>query len=237
MVSLRLKELRDSLKLSQKKMGDMLGIAQTTYANYESGKANIPDELKTKLINSVGLNVNWLLTGNGEMIVSAVSNPSSSNQLAIDSGEYKTPSGKTILIQKDSSTYSVPILASKVSAGPGCEWSQADFRELRMPTLEKFFLGYPKDDIFAAEVVGDSMQDIDLIDGDFVFAFHNRVRGNGIYVMALDTEVIVKRLEIDTVERKLRIISKNSDYPDKVVDPDRVIILGKVIGWLHRYAN
>ena len=81
------------------------------------------------------------------------------------------------------------------------------------------------------------MQDIDLIDGDFVFACHNVVRGNGIYVLAMDTEVFVKRLEIDSIERKLRIISANADYPDKVVDPDRVTILGKVIGWLHRYAN
>lgn len=230
----RLRMIREANGSSQARFAAKFGIAQSTYGQWEIGKRAIPDEFKVQLSN-IGVNLHWLLTGEGQMI----KNTMEGTKLQLDpSNSYRTPSGQVYPYpdQRDA-TYSVPILASKVSAGPGCEWSRADFRELRMPTLEKFFLGYPKDDIFAAEVVGDSMQDIDLIDGDFVFACHNLVRGNGIYVMALDTEVIVKRLEIDTVERKLRIISKNSDYPDKVVDPDRVIILGKVIGWLHRYAN
>lgn len=234
MVNSRLRELRDSLNISQKKMGAILGIAQTTYANYESGKANIPDELKIKLIGEFDLNINWLLTGIGSMYLGGAED----KPLPQKSTEFKTPGGRTYEVaSSNNATYTVPILASKVSAGPGAEWASGDFRELRMPTLEQFFLGYPPDDIFAAEVVGDSMQDIDLIDGDFVFACHNVVRGNGIYVLAMDTEVFVKRLEIDSIERKLRIISANADYPDKVVDPDRVTILGKVIGWLHRYAN
>lgn len=221
----RLRQIRVEMNLSQAEFALKFGIPQSTYAKYEKAGRSVPYELMQALGN-IGINIHWLVTGFGPEKID------NSNQ-----DTFISSSGKTYPVILGNSTYSVPILASKVSAGPGCEWSQSDFRELRMPTLEKFFLGYPKDDIFAAEVVGDSMQDIDLIDGDFVFACHNLVRGNGIYVMALDTEVIVKRLEIDTVERKLRIISKNSDYPDKVVDPDRVIILGKVIGWLHRYAN
>lgn len=223
----RLRSIRQNTGLSQAKYANLYGFPQSTYAQYEKGGRSIPIEFM-EILAKDGVNMNWLITGSGPMYMDG---------RQVEDLEFRTPSGKTLSVTGSDHGYSVPILASKVSAGPGCEWSQSDFRELRMPTLEKFFLGYPKDDIFAAEVVGDSMQDIDLIDGDFVFACHNLVRGNGIYVMALDTEVIVKRLEIDTVERKLRIISKNSDYPDKVVDPDRVIILGKVIGWLHRYAN
>ena len=186
----------------------------------------MPDDLKI-LLSQMGIDLNWLITGKGSMYLSSE-----------EKTQYRTPGGRTYEVaSSNNATYTVPILASKVSAGPGAEWASGDFRELRMPTLEQFFLGYPPDDIFAAEVVGDSMQDIDLIDGDFVFACHNVVRGNGIYVLAMDTEVVVKRLEIDSIERKLRIISANADYPDKVVDPDRVTILGKVIGWLHRYSN
>lgn len=128
----------------------------------------------------------------------------------------------------------MPILASSVSAGNGQEWLPADYSGEMLPTLESFFLGYPKDDIFAAKVVGDSMIGIDLLPGDYVYACHNRIEGNGLYVLVLDNETYVKRLEIDKIDRKIRIISENDHYPDKVVDPERVIILGKVIGWLHR---
>lgn len=207
-------------------MGDLLNIAQTTYANYESGKANIPDELKIKLLNKLKLNINWLLSGYGNMFIDEVypeSNPI-----------FKTPSGKSYPITTDSAIYSVPILASKVSAGNGQEWLPSDYSGETLPTLEKFFLGYPKDDIFAAKVVGDSMIGIDLLPGDYVYACHGRIEGNGLYVLTLDNETYVKRLEIDKIDRKIRIISENDHYPDKVVDPERVIILGKVIGWLHR---
>lgn len=226
MVSLRLRELRDSLGYSQKKMGDLLNIAQTTYANYESGKANIPDELKIKLLNKLKLNINWLLSGYGNMFINE--DYPESNPI------FKTPSGKSYPITTDSAIYSVPILASKVSAGNGQEWLPSDYSGETLPTLEKFFLGYPKDDIFAAKVVGDSMIGIDLLPGDYVYACHGRIEGNGLYVLTLDNETYVKRLEIDKIDRKIRIISENDHYPDKVVDPERVIILGKVIGWLHR---
>ena len=226
MVSLRLKELRDSLGYSQKKMGDLLNIAQTTYANYESGKANIPDELKIKLLKQLKLNMNWLLSGYGNMFISD-NDPESSST-------FVTPSGKSYPVSSDVATYSVPILASKVSAGKGEEWLPSDYSGESLPTLEKFFFGYPKDDIFAAKVVGDSMIGIDLLPGDYVYACHGRIEGNGLYVLTLDGETYVKRLEIDKIDRKIRIISENNHYPDKVVDPERVIILGKVIGWLHR---
>lgn len=149
---------------------------------------------------------------------------------------FKTPSGRE-LEAKTAIQYSVPILASRVSAGGGAEWEAEDFREERMPAPLEFFMGYPKEEIFAAEVVGDSMQDIDLMDGDYVFACHGVVKGNGIYVLTLETEVYVKRLEIDVFERKVRVISENRHYQDKIVDMDRVVILGKVIGWLHRNVN
>ena len=226
MVSIRLKKLRDSLGYSQKKMGDLLNIAQTTYANYESGKANIPDELKIKLLKQLKLNMNWLLSGYGNMFISD-NDPESSST-------FVTPSGKSYPVSSDVATYSVPILASKVSAGKGEEWLPSDYSGESLPTLEKFFFGYPKDDIFAAKVVGDSMIGIDLLPGDYVYACHGRIEGNGLYVLTLDGETYVKRLEIDKIDRKIRIISENNHYPDKVVDPERVIILGKVIGWLHR---
>ena len=218
---IRLKEIRNELSYSQSKFASLLDVPQSTYSKYELGFA-VSDKLLLGLYK-LGINLNWFITGQGEKY----SDKS-------DSAEFKTPSGKSYPVTADSAIYSVPILASKVSAGNGQEWLPSDYSGESLPTLEKFFLGYPKDDIFAAKVVGDSMIGIDLLPGDYVYACHGRIEGNGLYVLTLDNETYVKRLEIDKIDRKIRIISENDHYPDKVVDPERVIILGKVIGWLHR---
>ena len=215
----RLREIRQKLNESQASFSSKLGLNQSTYSKYELDGRIVPDELKSKLY-SLGVSLDWLVTGDGFMF-------RDSEQT------FKTPSGKSYPVSSEAS-YSVPILASSVSAGNGQEWQPSDYSGESLPTLEKFFLGYPKEDIFAAKVVGDSMIGIDLLPGDYVYACHNRIEGNGLYVLVLDNETYVKRLEIDKIDRKIRIISENDHYPDKVVDPERVIILGKVIGWLHR---
>lgn len=214
----RLREIRQKLNESQASFASKLGLNQSTYSKYELDGRIVPDELKSKLY-LLGVSLDWLVTGDGYMFRDS---------------EFKTPSGKSYPVSSDVATYSVPILASKVSAGKGEEWLPSDYSGESLPTLEKFFFGYPKDDIFAAKVVGDSMIGIDLLPGDYVYACHGRIEGNGLYVLTLDNETYVKRLEIDKIDRKIRIISENDHYPDKVVDPERVIILGKVIGWLHR---
>ena len=217
----RLRQIREADGSSQTRFAAKFGVAQSTYGQWEIGKRSIPDEFKIQLAN-IGINLHWLITGEGQM--------KKDDTVA---SEFKTPSGKSYPVSSEA-TYSVPILASSVSAGNGQEWQPSDYSGESLPTLEKFFLGYPKEDIFAAKVVGDSMIGIDLLPGDYVYACHNRIEGNGLYVLVLDNETYVKRLEIDKIDRKIRIISENDHYPDKVVDPERVIILGKVIGWLHR---
>ena len=218
----RLRLIREADGSSQARFAAKFGVAQSTYGQWEVGKRSIPDEFKIQLAN-IGIDLHWLITGEGKM-----------KKDDTVSSEFKTPSGKSYPVSSDVATYSVPILASKVSAGKGEEWLPSDYSGESLPTLEKFFFGYPKDDIFAAKVVGDSMIGIDLLPGDYVYACHGRIEGNGLYVLTLDGETYVKRLEIDKIDRKIRIISENDHYPDKVVDPERVIILGKVIGWLHR---
>jgi len=236
MVCEQLKLLRNSLNLSQKAMGEKLGIPQTTYANYENGKANIPDELKIALYNHLNLNLNWLITGNGEMRLDGTHIPESHILEQEPSTTFMTPQGRAYPMEIGDGGLSIPILASKVSAGPGQEWLPEDFRtDERLPILERFIRPYSIDKIFAAEVKGDSMTGIQLFDGDFVFAVKGYIDGDGVYVIAIGGETYVKRVEQDPVDKKLRIISENTRYQPRVVDVDQVVVLGKVIGWLHHH--
>jgi transcriptional regulator with XRE-family HTH domain len=64
----RLKLYREWRKLSQKDFFEQYGINQGTASKYESGTSAIPDELETELAAD-GLNLHWLATGKGEMLV------------------------------------------------------------------------------------------------------------------------------------------------------------------------
>lgn len=69
MINKRLKILRESLGLSQEKIGEKLGIDQSNYSKYEKGKLTIDVILIDKLRELYNLNINWLFTGNGPMLM------------------------------------------------------------------------------------------------------------------------------------------------------------------------
>lgn len=66
----RLKTLRKILNLNQDKFSKKLRIAQTSYSSIEQGKRNLSSTILISLDN-LGINIHWLLTGNGEMFNSS----------------------------------------------------------------------------------------------------------------------------------------------------------------------
>lgn len=231
MVNERLKDLRMSLGLSQKTMGERLQIAQTTYANYETGKANIPDELKARLINQFKVNLNWLVVGQGSMYLDGKEGDEAPRKET-----YVTPRGREVEPSPNDPSVFVPVLAGKVSAGPGEEWLPVDFREgVMIPIPRRFTRAHDIKDVFAAEVKGDSMMDAQLYDGDYVFAVRELVAGDGIYVISIAGSVYVKRIELDLLGEKVGVISENPHYQPMELAAGQVTVLGKVIGWLHHH--
>jgi phage repressor protein C with HTH and peptisase S24 domain len=58
------------------------------------------------------------------------------------------------------------------------------------------------------------------------------------YVLTVNGEVLVKRVEFDHFENKVKIYSENARYPGvKVIqiDSDNIRIEGKVVGWYHNH--
>ena len=95
--------------------------------------------------------------------------------------------------------------------------------------------GISKKVLTAAEVKGDSMMDANIYSGDIVIFARGRIEGDGIYVLSLAGEVLVKRLQFDALSNELTIISMNKNYAPRTVsaDADGLRILGKVVGWFH----
>jgi SOS-response transcriptional repressor LexA len=84
---------------------------------------------------------------------------------------------------------------------------------------------------YAAHVVGDSMIDAGINDGDTVFFRENtsnRPPRGKIIVCRVNTSVYVKRLEIEGDER--RLVSENTSYPPLIIQPgDEVELYGIVV--------
>ena len=57
----RLKDFREDKDISQKKMAEILNVAQTTYSNYELGKINIPLNTLKKLALFFDTSIDYLL--------------------------------------------------------------------------------------------------------------------------------------------------------------------------------
>lgn len=57
----RIRDFREDKDISQKKMAELLNIAQTTYSDYELGKINIPLDTLKKLALFFNTSIDYLL--------------------------------------------------------------------------------------------------------------------------------------------------------------------------------
>ena len=57
----RLRDFREDKDISQKKMAELLNVAQTTYSDYELGKINIPLDALKKLALFFDTSIDYLL--------------------------------------------------------------------------------------------------------------------------------------------------------------------------------
>lgn len=223
----RLKNIRLALGGSQRAFGERFGLAQQTYANYESGKTAIPDSFKQQLADA-GINMNWLITGQGSMYL----NQEEGSVIPVMPREIMTPKGP---VPMDGDVIMVPIVDQKLSAGPGQEFVSLDDKRFALPVLARLVKKYPNDKLVAAEVRGDSMQNASLFDGDWAIFVKELVDIDGIYVISVDGECFIKMLIFDRFDRTVTIRSENEKYPSKTVsvNDDRLAIMGKVVGWIH----
>ena len=79
----RLQKARKALHVTQVEFGESLGITQSAISAVESGKVKLTDRLAQSIQSTYNINVEWLRTGEGEMLVE----PSEDEQLAQFVGE------------------------------------------------------------------------------------------------------------------------------------------------------
>jgi transcriptional regulator with XRE-family HTH domain len=70
-----LKKLRYELRLSAQKLADATEVSLITMQNYELGKREPKYSFLYKLLTVYNVNINWLMTGEGEMFNATQSEP------------------------------------------------------------------------------------------------------------------------------------------------------------------
>jgi len=136
---------------------------------------------------------------------------------------------------KQKAILTIPFLSQTLSAGPGQEYLPDECIEVKeIDVLAPMLHGVTdRSKLVASEVRGDSMTGAHILSGDIVVFQRGLVVGEGIYVITLGGDVLVKRIAFNRATSKVTIISANPDYPPQTVDSDIVTILGKVVGWIH----
>lgn len=67
LVNERIKMLRKSMKISQAKFASRANITQLTVSRIENNATEPSNDTLEKLVENLGVNMEWLLSGNGEM--------------------------------------------------------------------------------------------------------------------------------------------------------------------------
>ncbi|HCQ6509547.1 TPA: helix-turn-helix transcriptional regulator [Klebsiella pneumoniae] len=212
----RLREARKAAGMTQKTLGDAVGVSQAAIQKIETGRAAQTTKL-LDIAKALRVRPEWLSSGTGDM--------------RADGEDDKKPSH----INHD--VFRVDILDLAVSAGPGIvnqefveilhsvEYAPAEARHM--------FDGRKAENIRIINVRGDSMSGT-IEPGDLLFVDISvkSFDGDGIYAFLYDDTAHVKRLQ--KMKDKLLVISDNKIYaawePIEKDEMNRVFIFGKIIG-------
>lgn len=209
----RLKKAREHLGLTQKELGEKLGFQWHKIKDIESGKLKLTPEIAENIDNFYSIDGWWLLTGKGKMLLKE--------------------KGSAPVQTSTNDTYQIKRLTCKVSAGAGNHVESIDeFETGEIIEISKLlFRTTPSSKLRAIQVDGYSMVPMLFPDSWVVFENGGEYRGEGLYVINRDNELMVKLLQIDPYG-KMSIKSVNPSYESWVIDLESQIvfnIVGKVV--------
>ena len=220
--------------LNQTWLCDQLGVATGTMSSWITHDRIPKADIAVRIAEALGVTVEYLIKGGKEEEPLKEHMP----DLKQVSGHYHTPGRGEYALRKDDEIVWLPVLGQRVSAGFGQELVHSLEPEMVVPVFEKLVPSYDLKALRAVEVRGDSMTGINLFDGDIVIYKYGYIQNDGVYVLTVNGEALVKRIEFDPYDKIIKISSENPRYPDvKVIpaDNENVHIEGKVVAWFHRH--
>jgi phage repressor protein C with HTH and peptisase S24 domain len=217
----RFTEIRKEKKPSKRQFSKDLGINQSVVGDIELGYREPSREVLVKLAKVYNVNINWLLTGEGEMYLSS---KDIANKKPSKTGFKQIP----VYSEKDlpEGSFVARLLEQKLSAGEGSYIPDED--EVKALIRVPAYLSQYGENIAALTVDGDSMVPT-LKRGDLVVCDSCGWSGEGIYAIKRDGSAFVKR--VAKQPGKFIIISDNKIY-DRYEIPEGSLDI-ELIGRVH----
>jgi transcriptional regulator with XRE-family HTH domain len=83
----RIKAVRRFLNLNQQDFADLLNVTQSNVSKYERGENEL-SMASLRILGEKGININWLVTGQGNMLAESSSSIQNRNVFALSPDEY-----------------------------------------------------------------------------------------------------------------------------------------------------
>lgn len=206
----RLKEARLSAGFETvQEACEAFGFKYPTYAGHENGQRGMRADAMARYAKAYNVSVEWLLTGKKS----------------------------SLTVRGADSVLSVPIYDIRASAGAGALVEDGEptgyqpYREQELHRLTKADTA----NLAVIQVAGDSMWET-LHDGDKVLVDRtvDRIVRDGIYILAFEGELLVKRCQRDLENGHVIVKSDNPAYDTfRITNGDRLDVIGRVI-WIGR---
>ena len=226
----RVDSLRELQGISQNRFAEKIGKSLRTVEDWKRRKYIPTGDVCLSIAQLFLTTTEFLITGE------EISLPDDDFTKEKRTEPIQTPSGKTFIPRdNEEPTLLVPIAPQKISAGRGEEFLPSSEYVGYVRILERMARGIDPTRLIAAIVKGDSMTGVQIFSGDVVIFARGYLDENGLYVVSLRGEVLVKRMEFDRIHNQVDIISENKNYKPITVEAsdEGVMILGKVVGWVH----
>lgn len=222
--------------LNQSWLSREIGVSHTTMSSWINRDRLPKVDMAVSIAKALGVSVEFLVTGEESEDATDLTLPSSVEPVEVPA-HFVTPSQKMYTLSTDQKVINVPIWDQKVSAGHGETLIEQYSPEKVLPVLERLVSHYDKNKLHVVEVKGDSMTGVQLFGGDLCVFAAEEIEGDGIYVISIDGEAYVKRLEFDPFQNQVVVHSENKKYAPKTIpaDSDNMKIEGKVVGWYHNH--
>ncbi len=219
-----LKKFRKEKGVTQKVVAEYLGVAPTTYTQYETEKRGMSADILTKLADYFGVTIDDILGRSEEE-----EQPASLTNFDPASIPVKYPK---------SSTYPAPRLEKETALIPILGSVRAGYDNFAEQNIEGYIrinedIKALHPDAFTLRVTGDSMEP-EMSHGDYVICLPDaEIRNNDVVIVCINGEIgTVKRIRFD--KDGLTLIPRNTQYKQihytaEEVETLPVTIQGKVI--------
>jgi len=228
----RLKMLVRSQNLTHGDFAKKNGISLNSMSRYINNKRSPEPEFLTKLAEQK-VNLNWLLSGEGGMYVSAPWDPKPESSLK---SKLEVVSAKDRLSDCGNDSYNrtvlLPILA-EISAGMPAE-AMEDFEYDNFVELPRIYLKDHLDNYMVFRVNGHSMEP-QIMHSDIVVIQRKddwSNTDNSVCAVRLNGGITLKRIQFDLQRQQVLLHPFNADYRVQVVDSmqgDDISLIGTMV--------